>query len=93
MLILYGLTGKLALDPIVVTFVTKNAPAGALGTTLSAYNFIGMSGSILAPYVTGFLADSLGSMQVGFYLSCVLLLIGLGIFAVLAKENEKETVK
>lgn len=76
-----------------VTFVTKNAPAGALGTTLSAYNFIGMSGSILAPYVTGFLADSLGSMQVGFYLSCVLLLIGLGIFAVLAKENEKETVK
>ncbi|NME47302.1 MFS transporter [Enterococcus gallinarum] len=92
-LILYGLTGKLALDPIVVTFVTKNAPAGALGTTLSAYNFIGMSGSILAPYVTGFLADSLGSMQVGFYLSCVLLLIGLGIFAVLAKENEKETVK
>lgn len=92
-LILYGLTGKLALDPIVVTFVTKNAPAGALGTTLSAYNFIGMSGSILAPYVTGFLADSLGAMQVGFYLSCVLLLIGLGIFAVLAKENEKETVK
>lgn len=92
-LILYGLTGKLALDPIVVTFVTKNAPKGALGTTLSAYNFIGMSGSILAPYVTGFLADSLGSMQVGFYLSCLLLLIGLGVFAVLAKENQKESIK
>jgi MFS family permease len=91
-LILYGLTGKLALDPIVVTFVTKNAPAGALGTSLSAYNFIGMSGSILAPYITGFLADSLGSMQVGFYLSCGLLLIGLAVFALLARENEKETV-
>lgn len=65
-LVLYGLTGKLALDPIVVTYVTRNAPVGALGTTLSAYNFIGMSGSILAPYVTGFLADTLGSMQVGF---------------------------
>lgn len=89
-LILYGLTGKLALDPIVVAYVTKNAPAGSLSTTLSAYNFIGMSGSILAPYVTGFLADTLGSMKVGFYLACILLVIGLLAFAFLAKDVEKE---
>ncbi|GCF95268.1 MFS transporter [Enterococcus florum] len=88
-LILYGLTGKLALDPIVVAYVTKNAPAGSLSTTLSAYNFIGMSGSILAPYITGFLADSLGSMQVGFYLACGLLVIGLLLFAVLAKDTKE----
>ena len=88
-LILYGLTGKLALDPIMVTFVTKHAPKAALGTTLSAYNFIGMSGSILAPYVTGYLADTAGSMQVGFYLSCVLLVIGLLAFAFLAKDESK----
>lgn len=86
-LILYGLTGKLALDPIMVTFVTKHAPKSALGTSLSAYNFIGMSGSILAPYVTGYLADTSGSIQVGFYLSCVLLAIGLFLFAFLAKEE------
>ena len=86
-LILYGLTGKLALDPIMVTFVTKHAPKSALGTSLSAYNFIGMSGSILAPYVTGYLADTSGSMQVGFYLSCVLLAIGLFLFSFLAKEE------
>jgi dipeptide/tripeptide permease len=48
---------------------------------------IGMSGSILAPYVTGYLADTAGSMQVGFYLSCVLLVIGLLAFAFLAKGN------
>ena len=83
------LTGKLALDPIMVTFVTKHAPKAALGTTLSAYNFIGMSGSILAPYVTGYLADTAGSMQVGFYLSCVLLVIGLLAFAFLAKDESK----
>lgn len=92
-LILYGLTGKLALDPIMVTFVTKHAPRAALGTTLSAYNFIGMSGSILAPYVTGYLADASGSMQVGFYLSCVLLFIGLILFALLAKEDRTQTLK
>ena len=89
-LIIYGLTGKLALDPILVTFVSRNAPDGSLGTSLSAYNFIGMSGSILAPYVTGYLADSLGSMQVGFYLSCILLVIGLLAFAFLAKENKAQ---
>ena len=86
-LILYGLTGKLALDPIMVTFVTKHAPKSALGTSLSAYNFIGMSGSILAPYVTGYLADTSLAMPVGFYLSFVLLAIGLFLFAFLAKEE------
>lgn len=92
-LILYGLTGKLAIDPIIVAYVTKNAPSGSLSTTLSAYNFIGMSGSILAPYITGFLADSIGSMKVGFYLACILLVIGLVVFAVVAKDvKEPEKV-
>jgi MFS family permease len=80
-LIVYGLTGKLAIDPILVAFVTKNAPRAALGTALSAYNFIGMSGSILAPYITGWIADSFGSMQIGFYLAAGLLLVGLICFS------------
>ncbi|MBU3144881.1 MFS transporter [Clostridium sp. CF012] len=90
-LIAYGLTGKLALDPILVAFVMKNAPKRSLGTTLSAYNFIGMSGSILAPYVTGWIADKMGSMKVGFYLAAVLLLIGLIVFS-FAKEKEVQTI-
>lgn len=90
-LIAYGLTGKLALDPILVAFVMKNAPKRSLGTTLSAYNFIGMSGSILAPYVTGWIADKMGSMKVGFYLAAVLLLIGLVVFS-FAKEKEVQTI-
>ena len=88
MLILYGLTGKLALDPILVAYVTKNSPKEALGTALSAYNFIGMSAAITAPIVTGWIADKFGSMQSGFYLAAVLLLVGMGIFS-LAKENAK----
>lgn len=90
-LILYGLTGKLALDPILVAFVMKNASKSSLGTTLSVYNFIGMSGSILAPYITGWIADSMGSMKVGFYLASVLLLVGLIVFS-FAKENELQEV-
>lgn len=80
-LVLYGLTGKLALDPIIVAFVTRNAPKGSLSTALSAYNFIGMSGSILAPFVTGWIADQFGSMQAGFYLGAIMLLIGLIVFS------------
>ncbi|WP_438832123.1 MFS transporter [Streptococcus pluranimalium] len=91
-LILYGLTGKLALDPILISYVNAHAPKGSLSTTLSAYNFIGMSGSILAPYVTGYLADQVGSMQIGFYLAAILLSIGLVFFMLVAKDTKK-TVK
>ncbi len=75
-LVLYGLTGKLAIDPILLSFVTKTAHGQKLSTTLSAYNFIGMSGSILAPYITGWLADQVGTMTIGFYLGAGLLLVG-----------------
>lgn len=88
-LIVYGLTGKLALDPILVAFVTKNAPKRALGTVLSSYNFIGMSGSILAPYITGFISDQAGSMKVGFYLAAAMLIIGLFIFSFI-NENKQQ---
>ena len=91
-LIIYGLSGKLALDPILVTFVTKNAPKSSLSTTLSTYNFIGMSGSILAPYVTGAIADAMGSMKVGFYLAAALLLVGMIAFS-FANEKEVQTIK
>lgn len=89
-LVIYGLSGKLALDPILVAFVTRNAPRSALSTVLSAYNFIGMSGSILAPYITGYIADELGSMNVGFYLAAVLLFVGGIVFAFTKEDQSRE---
>lgn len=86
-LIAYGLTGKLAIDPILVAFVSKNAPKGSLSTALSAYNFIGMSSSILAPFLTGFISDQFGSMQLGFYLAAALLLFGMIVFS-FVREDE-----
>ena len=90
MLILYGLTGKLALDPILVAYVTKNSPKEALGTALSAYNFIGMSAAITAPFITGWLKDKFGSMQSGFYLASVLLLVGMLIFSAASENGNKK---
>ncbi|MGT2771804.1 MFS transporter [Streptococcus marimammalium] len=88
-LILYGLTGKLALDPILISYVNSHAPKGRLSTTLSAYNFIGMSGSILAPYVTGFISDNAGSMQIGFYLASAMLMVALVLFGMIAQDTKK----
>jgi len=92
-LILYGLTGKLAIDPIIVAFVARNAPKGSLGTTLSAYNFIGMSGAILAPYVTGFLADKFGTMKIGFYFAVALMLLGLLAFSTVKEDKKGKEAK
>lgn len=88
-LVLYGLTGKLALDPVLVSYVANNAPANGYSTAFGVYNFVGMSSSIVAPYLTGWLADTTGSLNSGFYLSGGLLLFGLIVFGLLAKDKAK----
>jgi MFS family permease len=75
-LILYGLIGKLALDPILVAYVADRVPVSAYSRAYAILNFAGMSSSILAPFITGFLADRSGSLNAGFYLATALLLVG-----------------
>lgn len=89
-LVVYGLTGKLALDPVLISFVSKNAPQEGYSTVFGLYNFIGMSSSIIAPYVTGYLTDQTGSMQSGFFLAMVLLFIG---FIAMLFATEQKTSK
>ena len=48
-LILYGLLGKLAVDPIMISFVADNAPKKGYGTSFGVFNFFGMSSSVIAP--------------------------------------------
>lgn len=88
-LIGYGIVGKISTNPVLTAVVADNAPKNALGTSFSVYNFIGMTASILAPYLTGYLTDMTGKMATGFYLAGALLIIGL-ISALLLKENKKQ---
>jgi MFS family permease len=76
-LVMYGLTGKLALDPILAAAVADNCPSRSRGIIFSTYNFVGMSSSILAPYIAGILSESTGSLASAFSLSGGLLLVGL----------------
>lgn len=76
-LIIYGLSGKLALDPILLSFLANNVSRKAYATMFSIYNFVGMLSSIIAPYIAGYLVDRTGSMETGFILAIFLCLIGL----------------
>ncbi|PTJ24247.1 MFS transporter [Staphylococcus simulans] len=87
-LIGYGIVGKISTNPVLIAVVAHNAPKSALGTSFSVYNFIGMTASILAPYITGFLTDLTGSMAMGFYLAALLLVVGL-VAALMLKEKGK----
>lgn len=87
-LIGYGVVGKISTNPVLIAVVSANAPKHALSTSFSVYNFIGMTASILAPYLTGYLTDLTGKMATGFYLAAGLLIIGF-ICALLLREHNK----
>lgn len=88
-LCVYGLTGKLALDPLLIASMADNAPSANRGTIFSIFNFVGMSASIVAPYVAGWIADTSGSLTSAFYLSGGLLLVGLISIVVLYRDSIK----
>ncbi|WP_156857363.1 MFS transporter [Oceanobacillus sp. AG] len=91
-LIGYGIFGKISTNPVLVAVIADNAPKHALGTAFGLYNFIGMCGSILAPYITGLLTDLTGSLNAGFYFAAALL--GVAFISVLfIKEDNRPNVE
>lgn len=90
-LVIYGLVGKLALDPILVSYVAENTPSVMYSRAYGIFNFAGMVSSIFAPYITGYFADLTGHLEIGFYISGALLFIGGLLFMFTNKEpNEVE---
>ncbi|MCY8374144.1 MFS transporter [Bacillus inaquosorum] len=86
-LILYGLLGKLALDPVLISYMADITPASMYSRVYGFFNFSGMLSSIFAPYVTGYFADQTGSLELGFYLSGGLLIIGAVLFLFTGKQT------
>lgn len=75
-LLLYGFLGKMAVDPVLISYVSDQADKKNMATTLGTFNFFGMSSSVVAPALTGYIIDRTGSGVWGFYLGAILLLIG-----------------
>ncbi len=82
-LVVYGLTGKLATDPLILGEATRRLPAHGLGAGLGVLNFSGMLASVVAPFVAGLFAQG-GRLALGFDLAAALLGVSLLASLVLA---------
>ncbi|QUH18853.1 MFS transporter [Alkaliphilus sp. B6464] len=91
-LLLYGFLGKMAVDPVLISFISDNASKKDLATKLGMFNFFGMSSSIVAPAFTGYIIDKTGSGELGFYIGAGLLLIGTTVFIFVNAKKHKEQV-
>ncbi|MBU5674858.1 MFS transporter [Alkaliphilus sp. MSJ-5] len=91
-LLLYGFLGKMAVDPVLISFISDNASKKDLATKLGMFNFFGMSSSIIAPAFTGYIIDKTGSGELGFYIGAGLLLIGTTVFIFVNAKKHKEQV-
>lgn len=81
-LVLYGLLGKLAVEPIIISYLADVAPKKGYGTTLGVFNCCGMASSVVAPPLTGAIIDATNSQLYGFYVAVAFLIIGAVSFAI-----------
>ena len=88
-LVLYGLLGKMAVDPILISFVSEQASAITLGRAFSLFNFFGMSSAVVAPTLTGFISDLTGSKEISFVMSAGLVITGTILFALITLRKNK----
>ena len=77
MALLYGLFGKMALDPILIIMVGLSRGESSLSTTLSIFNFAGLLSAVVAPYVGGKLYALTGTLDWAYLLCALLLLLAL----------------
>lgn len=88
-LLLYGFLGKLAVDPVLISYVTDKADPRAVASTLGTFNFFGMSSSVIAPALTGYIIDTTGSGEWGFYVGAIILLIGTVVFIISNRDSAR----
>ena len=79
-IVAYGFFGKLAVEPIIISWLSQFASGGSVATMYGVFNFFGMTSSVLAPTVTGAISDATGSKIVGFYLAVCIILAGTALF-------------
>lgn len=79
-IVLYGFFGKLAVEPIIISWLSGFATGGSVATMYGVFNFFGMTSSVIAPAVTGAISDATGSKILGFYLAVGIILAGTLLF-------------
>lgn len=92
LLAVYGATGKLVIDPGLISYVTESAPAESRGTILAIFNFAGALAMAVAPAVTGYVAEVTGSFDPSFFMAGAFNILALGFFIAGARLFSKSRV-
>lgn len=86
----YGFFGKLAVEPLIISWLGARTDPARMTTTYGIFNFFGMSASVFAPLVTGILADTTGSDIPGFLTALAVLALGtIAFLAILAAHGKR----
>jgi MFS family permease len=78
-LVVYGLVGKLAWEPVVSAWIGDYAVRfhrDSMGAVIGVFNFFGMSSAVVAPVVSGLIRDWTGSLLYAFYVGAALIMLG-----------------
>lgn len=79
-LLLYGIGGKLVIDPMLVTIVAENVNPQFYGKAYGLLNSAHAGGMVAAPALTGFIVDIGGTFNTAFYLAFILQMLALIAF-------------
>ncbi|MBG9981127.1 MFS transporter [Facklamia lactis] len=91
-IILYGFFGKLAVEPIIIAWLSQFISKGKVATAYGVFNFFGMSSSVIVPSLTGFISDSTGSKIGAFYLAIIIIILGTSIFYFINRTYSKKVL-
>lgn len=86
-ILLYGLFGKLAVEPILISWLGRYISPWSTATALGILNTFGMSGSVIAPLLTGALNDATGVPETGYYVAVAIALSCTAIFALIVSKR------
>ncbi len=78
-LMAYGVVGKLAWDPLAISwlgdYAARHRPE-AVGTAVALFSFLSVLSAVVGPPLTGWIKDITGSLAGGFYVAAGLALVG-----------------
>lgn len=86
-LALYGLSGKLVIDPLLIASVAEQTEASSHGKAFAFLNFAGTVSMVLAPTITGLIVDLTGSFDSGFLLAALLQAIAWGLLVTIREPS------
>lgn len=92
-LVVYGVFGKLTLDPILVAWVgdiVSRAKPDAMGSAIGVFSTCAISAAIVGPVTSGWIKDVTGSLEGAFYLGAAIVLCGF-LFALVPRETVRRT--